>query len=150
MEFWASITQLIELLELIHTLQIMSEDNKATISYVYPRWMKLEAHLKKIANSKSCFATDVKEYLETVPTKSVKLTKLEKKNWTRCCEKQLLPIHRVAYYLHPSNSKALLSSNNLAEVKKFFEQYILDHTLAFEQFFDFRNHEGNFSNTAVA
>ena len=35
MGFWASITQLIELLEPIHSLQKMSEDNKATISYVY-------------------------------------------------------------------------------------------------------------------
>jgi hypothetical protein len=92
MEFWALITQLIELLKLIRTLQIMSEDNRATISYVYLRWMKLGTHLKKIANSKSCFATDVKDYLKTVPTDCVKLTKLEKKNWIPRCEKQLLPI----------------------------------------------------------
>jgi len=58
----------------------MSEDNKATISYVYPRWIKLKAHLKKIANSKSYFATDVKDYLNTVLINGVKPTKLEKKN----------------------------------------------------------------------
>jgi hypothetical protein len=58
----------------------MSEDNKATISYVYPRWMELEAHLKKLANSKSTFALDIKAYLETVSVPGVKQTKLEKKN----------------------------------------------------------------------
>jgi hypothetical protein len=42
--------------------------------------MKLEAHLKKIANSKSIFATDVKSYLEAVPVDGTPLTKLKKKN----------------------------------------------------------------------
>jgi hypothetical protein len=149
MEFWAAITQLIKLLEPIHTLQIMSKDNRATISYVYPQWIKLEEHLKKIANSNSCYAADVKAYLETVPIPSVKQTKLKKKNWTRCREKQLLPIHRVAYLLHPKNSKAVMNDEAFAEVKKLFERYIPDHKLAFEQFFDFRNHKGNFSKTAV-
>ena len=77
--------------------------------------MKLEAHLKKIANSKSAFAIDVKSYLETVPVGGILLTKLEMKNWTRRCEKQLLPLHRVAYYLHPSNSKAAITHPNLAK-----------------------------------
>lgn len=149
-EFWAAITQLIELLELIHELQKMLEGNKATISYVYLRWIKLKAHLKRIANSNNYFALDVKAYLETVPVNGVPLTKLKKKNQTRCCQKQLLPIHRVAYYLHPSNSKASIKDNDLKEVEKFFERYILDYKLAFEHFFDFRNHEGNFSNTAIA
>jgi hypothetical protein len=58
----------------------MLEDNKATISYMYPWWMKLEAHLKKIANYKSAFAIDVKSYLETVLVDGIPLTKLEKKN----------------------------------------------------------------------
>jgi hypothetical protein len=149
-EFWAGIIQLLELLEPIYTLQKMSEDNKATISYVYPRWIKLEAYLKKIANSKSAFATDVKSYLETVSVDSILLTKLEKKNWTCLYKKQLLSLYRVAYYLHPSNSKAAISNTYLAEVKKFFEQYIPDYKLAFEQFFDFRNYEGNFADTTVA
>jgi hypothetical protein len=127
----------------------MSEGNKATISYVYLRWIKLEAHLKKIANSNSYFALDVKAYLETVPVNGVPLTMLEKENWTHCCQKQLLPIYWVAYYLHPSNSKASIKGNDLKEVEKFFERYIPDYKLAFEHFFDFRNHEGSFSNTAT-
>jgi hypothetical protein len=131
-EFWAAITQLLKLLELIYTLQKMLEDNKATISYVYPWWMKLEAYLKKIANSKSTFAADVKSYLEVVLVDSILLTQLEKKNQTRQRQKQLLPVHRVAYYLHPSNSKAAITNPNLVEVKKFFEQHIPDHNLAFE------------------
>jgi len=58
----------------------MLEDNQATISYVYPRWLKLEEHLKRIANSKSLFAADVKSYLTTVPVSSIKLTGIDKKN----------------------------------------------------------------------
>lgn len=69
---------ILELLEPIHTLQKMLEDNQATIGYVYPRWLKVEAHLKKIANSKSQFAADVKSYLETKPVASQK--GIDKKN----------------------------------------------------------------------
>ncbi len=112
--------------------------------------MKLEAHLKKIANSKSCFAIDVKNYLTTVTTNSTKLTGIDKKNWTRRCEKQLLPIHRVAFFLDPSNSKVPIANKDLLEVEKYFKKHISDHKLAFELFFDFRNYEGNFSDTAVA
>jgi hypothetical protein len=57
----------------------MLKDNKATISYVYLQWIKLKVHFKKIANSNSYFAADVKAYLETVLVNNVKLTKLEKK-----------------------------------------------------------------------
>jgi hypothetical protein len=46
----------------------MSEDNQATISYVYLRWQKVKAHLKKVANSISPFAADVQSYLQTKPT----------------------------------------------------------------------------------
>jgi hAT family C-terminal dimerisation region len=148
--FWAAITQLLELLEPIHTLQKMSEDNHATISYVYPRWTQLESHLKKIANSNSLFAADVKAYLETKPVDGIKLNKIDKRNWTRRRQKQLLPIHRVAYFLDPLNSKAKISEIELAEVEKFIKQRIPDYQCAFEQFFDFRNHEGSFANTAIA
>jgi hypothetical protein len=78
--FWASITQLLELLEPIHKLQKMSKDNYATISYVYPRWTQIESHLKKIANSNSPFAADVKAYLETKPTNGIKLNEIDKRN----------------------------------------------------------------------
>jgi hypothetical protein len=38
----------------------------------------------------------------------------------------------------------------LAEVEKFIKQRIPNHQRAFEQFFDFRNHEGSFADTAIA
>jgi len=61
----------------------MSEDDYATISYVYPRWTQLESHLKKIANSNSSFAVDVKAYLDTKPVGGINLNKIDKRNWTR-------------------------------------------------------------------
>jgi hypothetical protein len=48
----------------------MLEDNKATISHVYPRWQKVELYLKKIANSQSMFAVDVKSYLIGIDKKN--------------------------------------------------------------------------------
>jgi len=44
--FWFAIQELLDLLELIHKAQKMSEDNKANISYVYQRWLDLELHLQ--------------------------------------------------------------------------------------------------------
>lgn len=128
----------------------MLEDNKATISYVYPRWQKVELHLKKIANSQNMFAVDVKSYLTTIPINGIKLTGINKKNWTRRWNKQLLPIHRVAYFLDPLNSKVSLTDSELGEIDIYFKQHILGHSRAFSDFFDFRNHEGSFSDTAVA
>lgn len=79
--FWGLITALLDLLKPIHEMQKALEDNHATISYVYPRWIKLEAHLKKIASSNGLFALDIKAYLETVAILGgPKLNKLEKKN----------------------------------------------------------------------
>jgi hypothetical protein len=78
--FWAALTQLLKLLKPIHSFQKMLEDNHATVSYIYLRWLKLEEHLKRTANSKSLFATDVKSYLITIPVKGIKLTSINKKN----------------------------------------------------------------------
>jgi hypothetical protein len=43
-----------------------------------------------------------------------------------------------------------MANKDLLEVEKYFTKYIPDHKLAFELFFEFRNYEGNFSDTAVA
>ena len=71
--------QFLELLKLIHNLQKMLEDNQAKVSYVYLKWLKLEEHLKRTANSKSLFATDVKFYLTIIFIEGIKLTSIEKK-----------------------------------------------------------------------
>jgi hypothetical protein len=113
--------------------------------------MKLEAHLKRIASSNSPYALDVKAYLETVAIPGgPKLNKLEKKNWTRRRQKQLHPIHKVAYYLNPKNSKASYQDNDLVDIESYFKRFIPDYKLAFEHFFDFWNHEGSFIDTAIA
>jgi hypothetical protein len=58
----------------------MLEDNQATVSYVHLRWLKLEEHLKRTANSKSLFAADVKSYLTIILAEGIKLTSIDKKN----------------------------------------------------------------------
>ena len=72
-EFWAAISDLLQLLQPIHKVQKMSEANRANISYVYPWWMEIELHLQQIANSKNSFAVDVRGYLDGI----------DKKSWTR-------------------------------------------------------------------
>jgi hypothetical protein len=106
--------------------------------------------LKRIANSKSLFVADVKSYFTTVPVHGTKLTGIDKKNWTRRCEKQLLPLYQIAYFLNPINSKVNLTSANLKEIDTAFKQQILDYTHALSHFFDFRNHEGSFADSATA
>jgi hypothetical protein len=61
---------LLELLELIHKKQKMSEANKANICYVYARWNEVESHLKDKANSGGVFAADLKTYLEGTQKKN--------------------------------------------------------------------------------
>jgi hypothetical protein len=95
------------------------------------------------------FAVDVKSYPTTMPVNGIKLTGIDKKNWTRRRDKQLLPIHRVAYFLDPLNSKASLTDSELKEINTYFKQHIRDHNRAFSDFFDFRNHEGSFSDAAL-
>jgi hypothetical protein len=43
-----------------------------------------------------------------------------------------------------------MKDNDFTEIEQFFEHYILNQKLAFKHFFDFWNHKGNFSDTAVA
>jgi hypothetical protein len=64
LEFWGHVTKLLELLELIHKKQKMSEANYANISYVYKWWDKVEAHLKGKANGTSPFVRDLKTYIK--------------------------------------------------------------------------------------
>ena len=83
----------------------MLERNKTTISYVFQHWMDVESHLKKMAaNSKNQFSTDAKAYLEGI----------EKKNWTRRREKQLLDIHIIVYFLRPDNNQAHVTPKTLS------------------------------------
>jgi hypothetical protein len=69
-EFWAAISDLLQLLQPIHKVQKMSEANGANISYVYPRWMEIEVHLTQIANSKNAFADDIHGYLDGINKKN--------------------------------------------------------------------------------
>jgi hypothetical protein len=128
----------------------ISKKCRKTIRYVYPRWLKVAEHLKRIANSKSLFAADVKSYLTTTPIHGIKLTGIDKKNWTCRREKQLFPLYRIAYFLHPLNSKVDLTNSELKEIDTIFKQHIADFPQALSSFFDFRNHEGSFADGAVA
>jgi hypothetical protein len=103
-----------------------------------------------IANTNSAFAIDVKRYLTTEILEGTKPKGYEKRTWARWFAKQVLLIHRIAYYLDPQNSKVSIPFTNLHKLEEYFKAHIEDHELAFEQFFEFRNHEGSFSDTAIS
>jgi len=148
--FWAAVTELLELFKPIHEAQKMSEDNKATISYVYSRWIAIENHLKSFANSSSLFATDVRSYLETTPLNKSQLTSINKKNWTRRRNKQLHDIHIAAHFLLPLNHNAAITNEDLGRLQKFFQKHVPNSTDALQEFFAFRNQEGAFRINAIA
>jgi hypothetical protein len=137
-EFWAAISDLLQLLQPIHKVQKMSEANGANISYVYPRWMEIEVHLTQIANSKNAFADDIRGYLDGI----------NKKNWTRRKNKQLQPIHLAAYFLHPENYHVPITSEQQLEMRELFKLHTSDYETALEHFFDFRSQSGLFGKAA--
>lgn len=131
-------------------LQKKSEDNKANIGYVYQRWNEIEAHLRSYSARDTQFATDVKQYLDIKPSPNVKLTGIDKKNWTRRRNKQVTAVHLLAFYLHPKNYKESLSPEQEKTIVAHFKKYTSDYKAAYEQFLDFRKQEGSFGLDGIA
>jgi len=146
-EWWARISDLLEILHLIHELQVMLESNRANISQVYPHWLQIELHLTAIANSPNYFALDIQEYLNEVGTEKIGNRTVEKKGWTRRKRRQLTPIHLAAYFLHPENYHVELTPNQLSQMRKHFNRFTSDRGKALEQFLDFRSQQSHFSET---
>jgi hypothetical protein len=142
--WWANNTDLLAILEPIHELQKMSEDNKANISYVLPRWLQVELHLIDIANSPNIFAKDIREYLDEVGTEMKGNRKVEKRGWTRRKNRQLRPIHTAAYFLHPDNYHVPITTEQKAQLQKDFKRFTPDYNKALEQFLDFRDRTNSF------
>jgi hypothetical protein len=132
--FWGQLTELLELLQLLHKAQVISEDNKSTLAYIYLQWIKITAHLQKIADSSSSFAAPIKSFLEDNNSKS----------WNTRINRQVTGLHTAAYYLQPCNIDKLINQGQQDQIRKLFKQYFSNYDTIFRSFLDFRNRCGIF------
>jgi len=105
-EFWARLSELADIIKLIHDAQKKSESDSLTLAHVMPRWLQLEHELKALAQ--------VYLYLEPVLAPSGIFN--ERLNT------QTQPIHWAAFILDPISSLRVIN----AEGKKLAIKWILD------------------------
>jgi len=138
--FWIQLADLLLILEPLHTLQIMSEDNCATLSYVYGRWATIYTKLSAISESSNTFALDLKDFIaDSAGTP-----------WKERFTRQLTPIHTAAFFLHPKNWDHKMSKHELQQIIHTFNKHTTSSKTALQQFFDFRYHRGSFYPTSHA
>ena len=112
----------------MHELQRTSEDNKATLSYVFERWQKISSYLYTFANSCSSFADDINRFI----------IHKEKMPWKARFDRQITPLHVAAYYLQPQHFNSDILPTLQDQILDLLKAYIPDFSTAYKQFFDFR------------
>jgi hypothetical protein len=136
--FWIKLSELVHFLKPLHELQKMSEDNKATIYYVFERWLSISTHLHKTANSSSFFAGTITSFL--LPT--------QKNSFDSRVNMQLTPLHIAGYYLQPLKWDYTMDNNTQEKIKAWIKSWAGRSWVdAMQQFFAFRNREGSFHST---
>lgn len=86
----------------------MSERDKSTLNLVYDRWLAIQRHLTH-QTCYNCFGSSIWDFLA--------------KRFLERLHKQILPIHRVAHYLHPENHDKRLPTLNQMELLAFLKQH---------------------------
>jgi hypothetical protein len=121
--FWGQLTELLELLQPIHEAQVILEDNKSTLAYVYQQWINITAHLQKIRDSSSSFAAPIKSFLEDDNGKS----------WKAQVNRQVISLHIAAYFLQPCNINKPMNQDQgqQDQICNLFKQYFTDYNAAF-------------------
>ena len=113
----------------------MSEDNCATLNYVFERWMAIQTKLSAITKSGNCFAKDIEAFM----------IHEQGKPWKERLDRQLTSLHTAAYFLQPQTFDASMTEKSQEEIYKAFKQYILlKHEEALKQFYDFCRQRGAF------
>lgn len=125
--FWVKLKALEVVLEPIHTAQKMAESTHSFLQHIWPRWIDIKAHLNAIAlPAVNSWSYEIKAYLDR-----------GKCGFKERIAKQLLPIHKVAYIVHPSNHSQWSHFNgiNKSQVTEFLDTYT--GTTVLEQFYDY-------------
>jgi hypothetical protein len=137
--FWDQVEDILSILEPISELQKASESNHASITYVYPRWMKIKEHLQQIAGSAAnLFAKAISGYLINTNPKG--------RTWKIRIKKQLLSLHTLAYFLTPLNRLKPMNSTIQDQVNKILKHYAKpgQERALIQEFSDYRMQRGEF------
>ncbi len=125
--FWIKLKALEVVLEPIYTAQKMAESTHSSLQHIWPRWIEINAHLTRISMpATNSWSHEVRAYLDR-----------GKAGFKERMAKQVLPIHKVAYILHPLNHIQWSQFNgiNKTQVTEFLDSY--SGTEALEQFYDY-------------
>lgn len=114
--FWHLLDDLFELINFIHERQKMSESETSHVNKVLPRWIEIREKLQQLISSDS---------------KTQELVSL----FDSRANRQLLPIHFVAYYLNPQHLQHYPSQSEQNLILQFIERY--GGPLARQQFLEF-------------
>jgi hypothetical protein len=107
-DFWRDLDILHELLEPIDEQLKMSESSKGHLGQVLQRWIEILKHLK-------CKETDIPELTEFVK---------EDGTFAKRFKRQVVPIHILAYYLHPDNVNVPMTAEHEMICFKFLENFL--------------------------
>ncbi len=107
-DWWQNSRALYRILEPIHSSQMMSESNRASLAKVYPRWLKIDSHFRQNQLPHSGpWWYDLQQYCARIGPGS----------WESRMKKHLLPIHLAAYILLPENQHNRFNNNLMLELE---------------------------------
>jgi hypothetical protein len=132
--WWQRLKSLYQLVYPFHEHQKMSESNRAGLNKVYPRWIKLNSHLQQFREPGSfSWWQDVDAYCN----------RIGQGGWQDRIDKQLLPIHLVAYLLTPEHRETILMPALMMKAEKYVQDHCGD--TAYGQWVDYLTAEGCFN-----
>jgi hypothetical protein len=134
--FWDKLRELLQLLRPIHEVQRASESNRATLAFVFERWLTIQSHLSTFAQVGEHFGPLVKEFVE-----------LGVGTWRQRLERQMSPLHLTAFFLQPKNYDAALLESKEREILTLFKSILpdKDYKMAVKQFYAFRERTAEFN-----
>ena len=150
-EFWADLNHPKTIFEPAHQAQVMSKSLDSHLGLVYTRWTMIKSHLDGLKNNPLFPAYhQVDELFQPrnvigrggVPYQGRSVGRAQ-------FERQLLPIHHVAYHLDPRNHHEGLQARQQTQILDFFDEYI-DGTDEEKQgvrsdFFSYKHQTGGFA-----
>jgi hypothetical protein len=141
-DFWIQLEDLCEILSPIHELQRMSEDNKATLIYVYGRWRNIYNHLLNYSRTTSSFAAEISHHLHRTDKH---IAKDEGLTWKERYARQVRNLHLVAHFIQPSTRNEHIDSASQDLIYHEFKQrFPANYQTIFTQWIAFRTQTGDF------
>jgi hypothetical protein len=155
--FWNPLEDLLALLQPIHEKQKMSESGRASISYVFDRWLGITSHLIDVTKSHNRFAESIRKFrCDTAIQKgrngSPDHPRQDGKSLEQLrLDRQLTDLHVAAYFLVPENYNKHLFPKFRDQIYKAIEKYCgPKYEDVFDQFLRFRSRDEEFHQAAAS